>query len=198
MNKNFKKLEFDKIQFNLSQFAVTYIGKDKSLNLLPSNDKEMVKELLSETDEAEKLLFRNSTPPIDEIADNTIAIKSLEAFGTLSIKSILEITKILQMSNDLKNYFFVEHINPQDFVCLTKIFSELYTNKSIIDKIKICIIDENNISDKASTQLANIRKRQKSIEQDIKNKLNHLLHSYSKYLQENVITIRNDRYVIPV
>ncbi len=198
MNKNFKKLEFDKIQFNLSQFAVTYIGKDKSLNLLPSNDKEMVKELLSETDEAEKLLFRNSTPPIDEIADNTIAIKSLEAFGTLSIKSILEITKILQMSNDLKNYFFVEHINPQDFVCLTKIFSELYTNKSIIDKIKICIIDENNISDKASTQLANIRKRQRSIEQDIKNKLNHLLHSYSKYLQENVITIRNDRYVIPV
>lgn len=198
MNKNLIKLEFDKIQFNLSQFAVTYIGKEQALNLLPSNNKEIVKNLLFETEEAEKLLFRNSTPPLDEIADNTITIKALESFGTLSIKSILEITKILQMSNDLKNYFFVEHINPQDFPCLNKIFSELYTNKSILDKIKICIIDENNISDKASTHLASIRKKQRTIEQDIKNKLNHLLHSYSKYLQENVITIRNDRYVIPV
>ena len=198
MNKNLIKLEFDKIQFNLSQFAVTYIGKEQALNLLPSNNKEIVKNLLSETEEAEKLLFRNSTPPLDEIADNTITIKALESFGTLSIKSILEITKILQMSNDLKNYFFVEHINPEDFYCLNKIFSELYTNKSILDKIKICIIDENNISDKASTRLASIRKKQRTIEQDIKNKLNHLLHSYSKYLQENVITIRNDRYVIPV
>lgn len=198
MNKNLIKLEFDKIQFNLSQFAVTYIGKEQALNLLPSNNKEIVKNLLSETEEAEKLLFRNSTPPLDEIADNTITIKALESFGTLSIKSILEITKILQMSNDLKNYFFVEHINPEDFSCLNKIFSELYTNKSILDKIKSCIIDENNISDKASTRLASIRKKQRTIEQDIKNKLNHLLHSYSKYLQENVITIRNDRYVIPV
>lgn len=198
MNKNLIKLEFNKIQFNLSQFAVTYIGKEQALNLLPSNNKEIVKNLLSETEEAEKLLFRNSTPPLDEIADNTITIKALESFGTLSIKSILEITKILQMSNDLKNYFFVEHINPEDFACLNKIFSELYTNKSILDKIKICIIDENNISDKASTRLASIRKKQRTIEQDIKNKLNHLLHSYSKYLQENVITIRNDRYVIPV
>lgn len=198
MNKNLIKLEFDKIQFNLSQFAVTYIGKEQALNLLPSNNKEIVKNLLSETEEAEKLLFRNSTPPLDEIADNTITIKALESFGTLSIKSILEITKILQMSNDLKNYFFVEHINPEDFYCLNKIFSELYTNKLILDKIKICIIDENNISDKASTRLASIRKKQRTIEQDIKNKLNHLLHSYSKYLQENVITIRNDRYVIPV
>ena len=108
MNKNLIKLEFDKIQFNLSQFAVTYIGKEQALNLLPSNNKEIVKNLLSETEEAEKLLFRNSTPPLDEIADNTITIKALESFGTLSIKSILEITKILQMSNDLKNYFFVE------------------------------------------------------------------------------------------
>lgn len=198
MNKNLIKLEFDKIQFNLSQFAVTYIGKEQALNLLPSNNKEIVKNLLSETEESEKLLFRNSTPPLDEIADNTITIKALESFGTLSIKSILEITKILQMSNDLKNYFFVEHINQKIFSCLNKIFSELYTNKSILDKIKICIIDENNISDKASTRLASIRKKQRTIEQDIKNKLNHLLHSYSKYLQENVITIRNDRYVIPV
>ena len=199
MNKNYlTKLEFDKIQHNLSKFAITYIGKEKTLNLLPSNNKETVKLLLLETEEAEKLLFRNSTPPLNEISDNTIAIKALEAFGSLSITSILNITKILQMSDDLKNYFFVEYTNPDDFTCLNSIFSELYTNKSIIEKIKTSIIDENNISDKASAHLSSIRKKQRTIEQDIKNKLNHILHSYSKYLQETVITIRNDRYVIPV
>lgn len=79
-------------------------------------------------------------------------------------------------------------------------FSELYTNHSIIDKIKKSIIDENTISDNSSNTLATIRRRQRKLEQDIKSKLNTIIHSssYSKYMQENVVTIRNERYVIPV
>lgn len=87
-----------------------------------------------------------------------------------------------------------------EYPILSDLFSELYDNKSVTDKIFKCIIDENTIDDKASKTLQTIRKQQKKLEQDIRSKLNDLLHSstYSKYIQENIITLRNDRFVIPV
>ena len=83
---------------------------------------------------------------------------------------------------------------------LNNYFSCLYTNDSILQKLKNSIIDENTISDNASAKLADIRRKKVKLEQNIKNSLNTVIHSsrYSKYIQENVITIRNDRYVIPV
>ena len=167
---------------------------------MPSNIKEDVKNTLKETEEAVNILYRCNTPPISEIADNTINIKNIESYGTLSIKSILELTSILTISEDLKKYFYTDYISTDEFICLENIFSKLYSNSSITKKIADNIVDENTIDDKASKELATIRKKQRNIEQDIKSKLNTFLHSstYSKYIQENVVTIRNDRYVIPV
>ena len=200
MNNYLEKLEYNKILEKLSIYAITYLGKNLCLNLLPSSNKEEVKNMLKETEEAVNLLYRCNTPPISEIADNTINIKTIESYGTLSIKSILELANILKISEDLKKYFSADFIDVSEFLCLKDIFSNLYSNTSITEKISKCIIDENNIDDKASKELSNIRKKQRNIEQDIKSKLNTFLHSstYSKYIQENVVTIRNDRYVIPV
>ena len=200
MNNYLEKLEYNKILEKLSNYAITYLGKDKCQTLLPLNNKDDVKNMLKETEEAVNLLYRCNTPPISEIANNTINIKTIESYGTLSIKSILELSNILKISEDLKKYFFVDFIDANDFSCLKEIFSLLYSNTSITEKVSYCIIDENNIDDRASKELANIRKKQRNIEQDIKSKLNTFLHSstYSKYIQENVVTIRNDRYVIPV
>lgn len=200
MNNYLEKLEYNKILEKLSNYSITYLGKALCLNLLPSNSKEEVKNMLKETEEAVNLLYRCNTPPISEIADNTINIKTIESYGTLSIKSILELANILKISEDLKKYFSADYIDANEFLCLKDIFSGLYSNTSITEKVSSCIIDENNIDDKASKELSNIRKKQRNIEQDIKSKLNTFLHSstYSKYIQENVVTIRNDRYVIPV
>lgn len=201
MNKNYlKKLEYNKIIEILSTYCNTYIGKLKCSTLIPYNDKEVVKKMLEETSEAVNLLYRNDNPPITEIADNTINIKMLESYGTLSIKSILDITNIFKISNYLKLYFYKDFIDVNDYTYLNEIFCKLYTNIDIIEKISYCITEENTISDNASTNLANIRKKQRNIEQDIKSKLNTFIHSstFSKYIQENVITIRNDRYVIPI
>lgn len=200
MNNYLEKLEYNKILEKLSTYAITYLGKNLSLNLSPSNNKEKVQNMLKETEEAVNLLYRCNTPPISEIADNTINIKTIESYGTLSIKSILELANILSISESLKKYFYADYIDTNEFLCLENIFSELYSNTSITEKISNCIIDENTIDDRASKELASIRKKQRNIEQDIKSKLNTFLHSstYSKYIQENVVTIRNDRYVIPV
>ena len=194
-----KKLEYPIILEKLASNCHTYIGKELAYNLLPSNNKETVKELLNQTQEATNLIQRVSLPPICEIANIEIYIKLLESYTQISAKGLLDIANILEMSYELKQYFynFSEH---EDFVILNNYFYNLYSNSGISDKIKKSILDENTIADSASYNLANIRRKKSHLEQEIKNKLNSILHSssYSKYIQENVVTIRNDRYVIPI
>ena len=200
MRNYLEKIEYPKILNILSEYALTYIGKEKCATLTPSKNKNDVQNMLKETEEALNILYRCNTPPISEIADNAKNLKTIESYGTLSIKSILELTNILKMSDELKKYFYNDFLESNEFIYLADIFSKLYSNSLIIEKISYSIIDENTIDDRASKNLAFIRKKQRNIEQDIKTKLNTFLHSstYSKYIQENVITIRNDRYVIPV
>lgn len=194
------KLEYFKIINILSGYCKTYVGKNLVANLVPSNNKDEVLKLLKETEEAVNLTYRISTAPMSEIANISENLLTLESFGVLSIKSILEIKNILQLSQELKNYFYTETIDTSSFTLLEQYFSKLYTNKSIVEKISKIIIDENTIADDASSNLKNIRRKQRNLEQDIKEKLNSFIHSssYSKYIQENIITIKNDRYVIPV
>lgn len=194
------KLEYFKIINILSGYCKTYVGKNLVANLVPSNNKDEVLKLLQETEEAVNLTYRISTAPMSEIANISENLLTLESFGVLSIKSILEIKNILQLSQELKNYFYTETIDTSSFTLLEQYFSKLYTNKSIVEKISQIIIDENTIADDASSNLKNIRRKQRNLEQDIKDKLNSFIHSssYSKYIQENIITIKNDRYVIPV
>lgn len=200
MNYYLEKLEYNKILKILSNICITYLGKDICSHLLPSNNKKNVENMLKETEEACNLLYRCSSPPISEISDNTTNLKTIESYGVLSTKSILELANILNIANNLKKYFNVDFINCEEFVLLNTIFSKLYSNTSITEKIANSVIDENTIADKASKELENIRKKQRNLEQDIKSKLNTFIHSstYSKYIQESIITIRNARYVIPV
>ena len=194
------KLEYNKILEILSNYCKTYIGKNIAINLLPSNNVDEVKHMLIETQEAVNLTYRISTLPISEIENIENYLVTLENYGTLSIKAILDIANILKISQNLKEYFYNDIIDTQEFYNLDNYFSKLYTNKGVLDKIFKIIIDENTISDDASSNLKSIRKKQKNLEQEIKDKLNLFIHSsnYSKYVQENIITIRNDRYVIPV
>ena len=199
MNKNYlKKLEFDKILQNLSEYCHTYIGREKTLSLEPSSNKDLVKKNLSETSQAVSLIDRNSTPPLSEIEDIRVYIKMLESSTSLAPKALLDICNVLNMANELKTYFSGFE-DDETYENLRIYFESLYTNSGIVDKIKTSIIDSETIADNASSALSSIRRHIRQAEQDIKNKLNSILHSsYSKYMQENVVTIRNDRFVIPV
>ena len=199
MNKNYlKKLEFDQVLQKLTEYCHTYIGKEKVLELKPSSDKDYVKKALLETSEAVSLMERNSTPPISEIEDIRVYIKMLESSSTLTAKALLDICNILNMADDLKAYFS-DFLDDESYENLRIYFENLYTNSTIVDKIKKSIIDSETIADNASSALSTIRRHIRQAEQEVKNKLNSILHSsYSKYMQENVVTIRNDRFVIPV
>ena len=198
---NLEKLEYNKISEKLSLYCKTYIGKNFAENLNPSSNKEYVNTLLTETSEAINLILRKGSIPIVEIANISMSIKKLESNLALSAKSLLEIANILKISRELKNYFYEdENFEISSFPLLDSIFSNLYNNLEIENSIFSCILDENTIADNASSKLSSLRKNRKKLEVDIKESLNRILHStnYSKAIMEPIVTIRNDRYVIPV
>ena len=199
-NRYLEKLEYNKIIEILSSFCITYVGKDLCYSLMPQSSKILVEQMLTETKEAVNLIYRNSTPSFFEISNIDISIKSLESCSTLSAKSILDLANIFKLCLDLKNYFDKDFISDSDYPILSDLFNMLYTNKDVISKVFSCVIDENTIDDNASANLKSIRKKQRNLEQDIRSRLNDFIHSskYSKYIQEPIITIRNDRFVIPV
>ena len=194
------KLEFNKVLENLSKYCSTDLGKELALNLQICNEVNIVKQKLSETEEAVNLVYKNSIPSFYDIQDIHIYLINLESSQSLTIKGLLDLNTIFLCSRDLKTYFLKDYIDKNDFPILEGLFSSLYTNEGVISKISSSIIDENTIDDKASPELQKIRKKIRNLEQDIRSKLNSMIHSssFSKYVQENVVTIRNDRFVIPI
>jgi DNA mismatch repair protein MutS2 len=202
MNENYlNKLEYNKILNLLSEYSTTYLGKELCLKLLPIFKESKVKKILQETSEASCLIARKGNIPISDISNIDLYIKNLESSYTLTAKGLLDIAKILKLSRELKEYFFDdENFDLSDFTILNEYFSSLYSNPKIENQILSSIIDEDNIADDASPLLSTLRRNRRKAESEIKENLNNIIHSstYSKYIMEQLITIRNDRYVIPV
>ena len=196
-----EKLEYKKILEMLGLLCRTYVGKNLALNLEPYFKKDKVQKLLDETSEANNLIIRKGSAPISEIADISSSIKKLESRISLSAKELLEVAHIFRVSKELKNYFYNdENFDTSSFSILASYFSNLYTNIDIEKAIFSAILDENTIADNASSKLQSIRKSMRKLEAEIKENLNKIIHSsnYSKAIMEQLVTIRNDRYVIPV
>lgn len=195
MNQKYlKKLEYNKILQILETFAKTYIGKEKCKALVPSNN---VSYLLEQTYQAVSLIYKNGSLPLASIPNINISIKNLESNFSLTPADLLEIASILKTSRELKEYLPFDSKNSD---LLLEYFNSLYINKLIEKEILDKILDENTIADNASAKLNSIRKSQKNLGIEIKNKLNSIVHStsYAKYLQDSIVTIKNERYVIPV
>ena len=196
-----EKLEFSKILEMLSHFCLTSQGKELSIHLLPNHQKETVTKLLAQTAEAVNLSYRNGFPPFFKMADSfAIELKKLESNHSLSAKSLLNLAHIFKLSQELKDYFNKDFIDISEYPILSSLFSQLYSNTNIIEKIFRCIIDENTLDDRASKTLQSLRNQKRKLEQEIRAKLNDMLHSstYAKYVQESLVTIRNERFVIPI
>ena len=200
MKSDYTKLEYEKILEILSSYCKTYIGKQISENLLPSSEPTKVSNLLSETSEAVKLINSYGNIPMDFLPNIETWVKYLESSKTLSCKALLDIGEVLNLSSNLRNYFFNEEIETENFPILTNLFSSIYCNDNIKNKILTTIIDENTMDDKASKKLSSLRRNRRNFEQDIKTKLNSIIHSssYSKIIMEPIVTIRNNRFVIPI
>ncbi len=194
-------LEYDKFIQILIKYCKTYLGKTQIEKLTPKFNKLDVINLLSETNEAVSLICRKSSLPLGDIPSIEIPIKQLESNSTLSAKSLLEVASILKISRELREYFYSDdEFDTNSFPIMSDHFSKIYANKGIEDKIFSIILDENTIADNSSNKLASLRRTSRKLEQDIRDKLNSFIHSatYSKYMMDPIITIRNGRFVLPV
>lgn len=192
------KLEYNEIIDVLEKHCKTYLGKNLCDSLKPSFSFELVDVLLNETKEADTLLHQKGSPPFYETDELEKYIKILKSNQTLSIKGLLNIGMLLRIARELKEYFYDN--NTSSFINLEKYFTLLYSNPSIEKSIFDKIVDESTIADNASKKLSSLRRNRKSLEQEVKDKLNSYIHSstYAKYIMEPIVTIRNNRYVIPV
>ena len=196
-NKYLEKLEFNKIKDILSEYTVTELGKKLVLNLEPYSSRKEIEKALNQTFQASNLIYRKGNIPLTDLADFTPHIKALKSYMSLNIKQLLELYHLLKISRELKNYFKEEtEIDLSEFSVLENLFLNIYTNPEIEKTLNSSIIDEFTLSDNASSTLSSIRKNIKSKEADIRNKLNSMLHS--KFVQEPIITIKNNRFVLPI
>lgn len=200
MNEKYiKKLELNKIIDVLESYCVTEIGKQLLHNVEPSSNKLIVKHLLSETTQAKNLIAQNSNPPIADVQDFSQISKLLKSNMALSCGNLLKVGHILKISRNLKSYFSsIDDVSKYDSI--ENYFDNLYTNIDLENNIFKSILDESTVADEASSALSNLRRKRRNLESSIKENLNKFIHSstYSKFIMDPIVTIRNDRYVIPI
>ncbi len=197
----FKILEYDKILAELARLTNSEMTRDKVMKLYPSKDINKIKHMQKETSEAFNIIIKNGNIPISRIKDIRSALKRADIGGILSPKDLLEIADVLKVSNKIKRY--IENAFKEDKLThsIIKQDIKLIKNlKNIEEVITSSILNEDEIADKASQELANIRKKKQVVNNKIKNTLDNIIASqhYQKYLQENIVTVREGRYVVPV
>ena len=198
LSKYSKTLELDKILNLLSDEASMEDAKELASSLIPSNDIDTVKKLLKQTDDAYVLLARFSAPSFGNINGITSVLARSEAGGVLTMKELLKVSETLRIIRSVKNWR--ENCNNENETALDEFFNGLYPNRYFEDKILFCIKSEDEMSDNASTALAEIRRKIKSTSANVRNRFEKIIKdgTKSKYLQEAIVTQRDGRYVVPV
>lgn len=193
-------LEFDKIIEKLSEFAETSLGKEEVKKLDISSDLEGVKFKQKQTAEGLSIIIEKGAPPLGGFTDVKEYVKRGSVGGIISFRGLLNCADSLRAARLIKNYVLLNNKEEGTYEILEMLCKDIYTDKNIEEKIYNIIVSDEDIADDASPELKRIRKEIQTKQNAIKNKINQLVNSSSiqKYLQENIVTMRNDRYVIPV
>ncbi|MDD6645793.1 MAG: endonuclease MutS2 [Oscillospiraceae bacterium] len=197
MNKHFKSLEFDKILELLSKECTFPDAREQAMNIKPVFSKEEAQALMKETDDAYCLIGKFGTPSFGSLKDTSSSLKRAQAGAGLSPLELLRIGEVLRVIRSLKQW---RNASDDRQSTLDKYFNRLMPNKFLEDKISDAIIAEDEISDKASPTLSDIRRKIRTASSKAREVLDKIVHgsSYSKYLQDKVITQRDGRFVVPV
>ena len=194
--KTLKTLEFDKITDMLVECAATDGAKARARSLMPSEDYETVLLRQTKTDDAKRLINAKGYPSFS--APESVVPSAERAYkgAVLSPRELLDIASLLHSSRAMLDYINTD--KPFDTV-LDEVFRRMLANRSLEDKITKSIISEDLISDDASPALAEIRRKIRATNNRIKDTLQSYIGGVRlKYLQENIVTMRNGRYVVPV
>ena len=193
-SKAIKTLEFDKILNILMSFCPIEAAHARILEISPSVSAEEIKRRLKETSEAKLLIQTKSSPSLSGTRDITSHLARADKGSSLNMKELLDICSLLKVCSSLGVYF----ANVSQDSNLNVYLKRIHENKFLEEKISKCIVSEDIMADTASDTLYEIRRKIKNAASKVKDVLNKYISGDSKYLQENIVTTRNGRYVIPV
>ncbi len=194
--KTLTTLEFDKIREMLAALCPTEGSAALSLALCPDDRREIVERRLARTTDARHLLDTKGLPPFGTVRDMGDACERALKGAVLTQRELLDAALLMRSSRSLLDYI---RANKLFNTSLDEIFERLLPNRPLEDRIFRSIISEDMIADEASPTLADIRRKIRASNSKIKETLSKYIGgSYSKYLQENIVTQRNGRYVVPV
>ena len=190
-------LEYDKVLDMLAEQTGCDGARERAKQLTPAAELDEVKERLALTEQARLLIGRKGSPPIYGVKDIVPALERAQKGAALSPRELLRVATVLRAARALQSY--IEQ-DTEDTPGIREMFSLLTPQKTLKERITTAILSEDEISDAASPELASIRRKIMAASARIKETLQHMIRTpaYQKYLQEPIVTLRGDRYVLPV
>ena len=195
--RTLRVLEFTKIREQLAGKALTEMGAERCRALVPSCDMAEIQLWQQETEEAAVVLQYIGGHPMMAFQDVRPFLALADKGATLSPKALLSVAELLRASRTARDALVTDRDNTP---LLRQKAEGLCTLRHLEQDITDAILSEDEIADRASAELMNIRRHLRGATERIKEKLNQMVRnaSFQKYLQDPIITVRNDRYVLPV
>ncbi len=195
--KSLQTLELPAVLAMLAQQAVGEAAKERALALYPATEPAEVQRRLDETSAAKTMMVVRGSPSFSGVKDVRASLARADLGGALNTRELLDIARVLQCARLVRGYIAEDSVG---HTCIDALFHALRANKFLEEKIMTSILGEDEIADSASPELATIRRQMRAAAARARDALQKILSSpsYQKALQEPIITMRSDRYVVPV
>ena len=195
LEKSLQTLEFPAVLELLAAQAVSDETKERVRKIRPSTDRGEVNLLLQETTAARKMMDIHGAPALSNLRPVAASLQRAHLGGVLNTRELLQIASVLRTTRNVASYSGVG----EEKTCIHSIFKSLTPNKYLEEKISGAILSEDEISDNASAELADLRRKIRVTSGKAREVLQRIISSSAaKYLQEAIITIRSNRFVVPV
>ena len=195
MEKSLQTLEFPAVLELLAAQAVSDETKERVRKIRPSTDRGEVNLLLQETTAARKMMDIHGAPALSNLRPVAASLQRAHLGGVLNTRELLQIASVLRTTRNVASYSGVG----EEKTCIHSIFKSLTPNKYLEEKISGAILSEDEIADNASAELADLRRKIRVTSGKAREVLQRIISSSAaKYLQEAIITIRSNRFVVPV
>ncbi len=196
-DKALRTLEYNKIKEILIDMAYSPMAKERLNNLMPICDIEEIDKRQKEVSGARDMITFGGNPSFGDLKNIDDALARLESGASLSIAELLMVLRVMQCSSSTKQYY---NENGNKTSKIENLFINITTLIDTQNEIRRCILTETEIADEASVELRNIRRQIKMLEGRVKEKLNEMINSstYRTMLQDPVITVKQDRFCLPV
>ena len=195
--KSLTTLELPAVLTMLAAEAVGDTAKERALALTPSTDEAEVRHRIEETTAAKTMMVVRGSPSFYGVKDVRASLARADLGGALNTRELLDIAGVLQCARLVRSYIADDSVGKTP---IDHLFYALRTNKFLEEKITGSIVGEDEIADAASPELATIRRQMRAAASRAREALQKIISSpsYAKALQEPIITMRSDRYVVPV